>query len=146
MHTSTHARSHARTHTRTHARTQTHTHIHTRTHARTHARTHTNCTHCIEATVLGRFLDIVATKGPRGFRAFLYVLEYEYPHVYWHVANEKPRDAPNGNYNSVYRKSDCGPLLHTLGFTRSFICIFVITKYPAYVIRLILMPLWRHLA
>ncbi|KAK2179452.1 hypothetical protein NP493_489g03066 [Ridgeia piscesae] len=43
-----------------------------------------------------RFLDIVATKGPGGFRAFLEVLEYEYPHVYWHVANEKPRDPPHG--------------------------------------------------
>ena len=49
-----------------------------------------------ETVVSGRFLDIVATKGPGGFRAFLEVLEYEYPHVYWHVANEKPRDPPHG--------------------------------------------------
>ncbi|KAK2179451.1 hypothetical protein NP493_489g03077 [Ridgeia piscesae] len=44
---------------------------------------------------IGRFLDIVATKGPEGFRAFLDVLEYEHPHLFLHVTNEKPRDPPH---------------------------------------------------
>ncbi|KAI0242685.1 hypothetical protein LSAT2_011759 [Lamellibrachia satsuma] len=52
--------------------------------------------HPVRLNRVGTFLDIVATKGPKGFQAFLEVLEYDYPHVYWHVANVKPRDRPIG--------------------------------------------------
>ncbi|KAI0242684.1 hypothetical protein LSAT2_011758 [Lamellibrachia satsuma] len=52
--------------------------------------------HPIRLVKIGKFLDIVATKGPNGFRAFLEVLEYEHSHVYLHITKEKPRDPPIG--------------------------------------------------
>ena len=43
-----------------------------------------------------KFLEILMTKGKRGFEKFLELLEFSYPHVYRDVLKKEPRDPPRG--------------------------------------------------
>ncbi|XP_052261106.1 caspase recruitment domain-containing protein 10-like [Dreissena polymorpha] len=43
-----------------------------------------------------RFIEVLMTKGRRGFEKFVELLEYRCPHVYREVAKREPRDPPAG--------------------------------------------------
>lgn len=50
--------------------------------------------------VSDKLIEILLTRGQRGYEQFLEILEYQYPHVFQEVTNKEPRDPPPGN--SIY--------------------------------------------
>ena len=47
----------------------------------------------------GHLIDIITyNKGPKGFKAFMEVIEYEFPYVFTHIMGTKPGKPPPGKY------------------------------------------------
>ena len=45
---------------------------------------------------LDKLIEILMTRGENGYKKFLEILEYQYPHVYQDVTKKEPRDPPPG--------------------------------------------------
>ncbi|XP_053392748.1 caspase recruitment domain-containing protein 11-like isoform X3 [Mercenaria mercenaria] len=54
------------------------------------------CIHHNRRERANKLIEILMTRGERGYFKFLEILEYQYPHVYQDVTKKEPRDPPPG--------------------------------------------------
>ncbi|XP_052760528.1 uncharacterized protein LOC128203231 isoform X2 [Mya arenaria] len=59
-----------------------------------------------------KFIEILMTKGARGYKKFVELLEYRCPHVYEELTGNKPRDPPSDFQRN--RQSDRLRIIHEL--------------------------------
>ncbi|XP_060604546.1 caspase recruitment domain-containing protein 11-like isoform X3 [Ruditapes philippinarum] len=54
------------------------------------------CIHHNRRERANKLVEILMTRGENGYKKFLEILEYQYPHVYQDVTKKEPRDPPPG--------------------------------------------------
>jgi len=53
--------------------------------------------YCVLMCSSGHLIDIITyNKGPKGFKAFMEVIEYEFPYVFAHIMGTTPSTPPPG--------------------------------------------------
>jgi len=54
--------------------------------------------------VADKFIEILMTKGERGYKRFVELLEFRCPHVFREMTGVEPRDPPAGKTRQTFKQ------------------------------------------